>query len=76
MRPTKHISLFVQRNYSPLNEEKDENLKELVLQNELKVGVFGGLSYALDHPGSRSHLPPLFLSHGCSLMRTERFYLV
>ena len=37
--PTKHISLFVQRNFSSLNEEKDGNLQELVLQNELKVGV-------------------------------------
>lgn len=44
MRPTKHIFLFVQRNFSPLNEEKDENLKELVLQNELKVGILGGHS--------------------------------
>lgn len=76
MRPTKHICLFVQRNYSLLNEEKDESLKELVLQNELKVGELGGLSYALHHPGSRSHLSPLFLSHGCSLVRTESFYLV
>lgn len=40
----KHISLFVQRNFSSLNEEKDENLKELVLQNELKVSVLGGPS--------------------------------
>uniref|UniRef100_A0A452U2W6 Kinesin-like protein n=1 Tax=Ursus maritimus TaxID=29073 RepID=A0A452U2W6_URSMA len=67
---------FELTNYSPLNEEKDENLKELILQNELKVGVLGGLSYALHHLGSRSHLPPLFLSHGCSLVRTERLYLV
>lgn len=58
----KHISLFVQRNLSPLNEEKDENLKELVLQNELKVGVWGGLIYALHHPRSGFHLLPLFLS--------------
>ncbi|XP_039088776.1 stAR-related lipid transfer protein 9 [Hyaena hyaena] len=28
---------FELRNLSPLNEEKDENLKELVLQNELKI---------------------------------------
>ncbi|XP_029808338.1 stAR-related lipid transfer protein 9 isoform X2 [Suricata suricatta] len=28
---------FELRNFSPLNEEKDENLKELVLQNELKI---------------------------------------
>ncbi|XP_044087514.1 stAR-related lipid transfer protein 9 isoform X1 [Neovison vison] len=28
---------FELRNYCPLNEEKDENLKELVLQNELKI---------------------------------------
>lgn len=66
----------MQRNYCPLNEEKDENLKELVLQNELKVGELGGLNYALHHLGSRSPLPPLFLSHGCSLVRTERFYLI
>ncbi|XP_044248434.2 stAR-related lipid transfer protein 9 isoform X5 [Ursus arctos] len=28
---------FELTNYSPLNEEKDENLKELILQNELKI---------------------------------------
>ncbi|XP_057344723.1 stAR-related lipid transfer protein 9 isoform X4 [Manis pentadactyla] len=28
---------FELRSFSPLNEEKDENLKELVLQNELKI---------------------------------------
>lgn len=37
MGPKKHTSLFMQRSFSPLNEEKDENLKELVLQNELKI---------------------------------------
>lgn len=57
----KHIFLFVQRNFSSLNEEKDENLKELVLQNELKVGLLGGLICGLYHPGSGSHLLPLFL---------------
>lgn len=72
----KHIFLFVQGNFSSLNEEKDENLKELVLQNELKVGLLGGLIYGLYHPGSGSHLLPLFLSQDCSLLRTERFSLV
>ncbi|XP_068406248.1 stAR-related lipid transfer protein 9 isoform X3 [Eschrichtius robustus] len=33
----KHISLFVQRNFHSLNEGKDENVKELALQNELKI---------------------------------------
>ena len=37
----KHISLFEQRNFHSLNEGKDENLKELILQNELKVGMLG-----------------------------------
>lgn len=42
----------MQRNFSSLNEEKDENLKELVLQNELKVGVLDGLSCAVYNPGA------------------------
>uniref|UniRef100_A0A8C9HJ15 Kinesin-like protein n=1 Tax=Piliocolobus tephrosceles TaxID=591936 RepID=A0A8C9HJ15_9PRIM len=46
---------FELRNFGSLNDEKDENLKELVLQNELKVGVLGGLSSALHHPGSSLH---------------------
>ena len=69
----KHISLFVQRNFHSLNEGKDENLKELALQNELKVGVLGRLSCASHHLGNRSDLPPSFLGQNCSPTRTERF---
>ncbi|KAK1338978.1 hypothetical protein QTO34_019647 [Cnephaeus nilssonii] len=35
--PMKHSPFFVQRNFSSLGGEKDGNLKELVLQNELKI---------------------------------------
>uniref|UniRef100_A0A8D0PJE6 Kinesin-like protein n=1 Tax=Sus scrofa TaxID=9823 RepID=A0A8D0PJE6_PIG len=38
---------FELRNFHSLNEGKEENLKELVLQNELKVGVLGGNSLVL-----------------------------
>lgn len=71
MGPKKHTSLFMQRSFSPLNEEKDENLKELVLQNELKVGVLGELGCAFYHPGSRPALPPLFLVQGSSLRTSQ-----
>lgn len=54
--PMKHSPFFVQRNFSSLGGEKDGNLKELVLQNELKVGVWGGPRCALYHPGRRSDL--------------------
>jgi hypothetical protein len=48
----------VQRNFSSLNDGKDENLKELVLQNELKVGVLSEPCSALLYLGSRFDLPP------------------
>ena len=71
----KHISLFVQRNFHSLNEGKDENLKELILQNELKVGMLGALWCASLHLGNSSDLLPSFLGQDCSLIRTERFYI-
>uniref|UniRef100_A0A8C8Z634 Kinesin-like protein n=1 Tax=Prolemur simus TaxID=1328070 RepID=A0A8C8Z634_PROSS len=46
---------FELRNFSSLNDEKDEDLKELVFQNELKVGVLGELSCALHYPESSLH---------------------
>lgn len=49
----------MQRNFGSLSDEKDENLKELVLQNELKVGVLGGLSCSLHHLGAPSIIPEL-----------------
>lgn len=54
--PMKHSSFFVQRNFSSLRDKKDGSLKELVLQNELKVGVWGGPRCAIYHPGRRSDL--------------------
>uniref|UniRef100_A0A4W2GZP5 Kinesin-like protein n=1 Tax=Bos indicus x Bos taurus TaxID=30522 RepID=A0A4W2GZP5_BOBOX len=72
----KAMLLSFERPFSSAEDlSPDENLKALILQNELKVGMLGALCCASLHLGNSSDLPPSFVGQDCSLIRTERFYI-